>query len=236
MNSNSVIFAVLLFTAIACSDSHHGRISSPPVSSSEEGSSDDNAAADAVQNAAEDGAQLAQPDPFAMRSCSIDGGKRYKGFGDTDLVAGRVTEVPVDMNRFRIKPLDVFSAELQRVAGLVPPSLEKNRATFVEAGPRWYVEPKSSGVTIFTTYRIAYEAGLTYAASNPLMSAAPTEETATEVCTSLAQTAWYQAPSAEQVAACKKVALIDTASETDIKARWAYTIASILTASEFINY
>ena len=182
------------------------------------------------------GSKLSQSDDETRKSCSIESGRRYRGFGNTDLVAGRVTEVPIDMDRFRLKPLSVLSADFNRIFGSVPSSLERNRTTFIHASDRWYIEPKASGVTIFSTYRIAYEGSLAFAATNPMTAAAPSEESATEVCSTFAEMAWNQAASEAQIDACRKVAVIDTATEPDVKARWAYAFAAILTATEFVAY
>lgn len=167
--------------------------------------------------------------------CSASTGRTYKGFGDISLAAGR-SEVLPGTDRYRVKPIVALSGELSRVVGRVPPSLAANRGSFSEPAERWYEEPKSSAVTIFTTYRIAYEAGLIYAGSNPELASAPTEQSAAAACASFARLAWQQEPTAAQIDSCKKVAVVDTAGESDVKARWAYALASILTAAEFVSY
>ena len=237
MNSINLSLVALLVLVIACGDHAGSRIGKPsPVDPKDDSRGKNRESDDGEKVGEEAGSGLSETGDPTRKTCSIESGRRYRGFGDTDLVAGRVTEVPIEMDRFRIKPLDVLSADLARVIGSVPPSLERNRSTFIEASPRWFIEPKSSGVTIYSTYRIAYEGGLTYAASNQLTAAAPTEATATEVCRSFAQTAWKQAATDEQVSACARIAVVDTAAEPDVRARWAYALASILTSTEFINY
>jgi hypothetical protein len=52
----------------------------------------------------------------------------------------------------------------------------------------------------------------------------------------MARKFWSRAPSDDEVKACTDVALTDTASEPDAKRRWAYTCASLLSASGFLTY
>ncbi len=176
------------------------------------------------------------PKASTMLTCSLTDGKQYKGFGNVSLVAGRVTEVAKDGDRFRVKPYTSLAGEYTRVMGAVPASLTANAATFAAAPDRWYVDTQASAVTIFTSYRVAYEAALTMAGADSKYAAIPTETSATENCTTFARQAWNRLPSVDEVNACKNVALVVTAAETDIKARWAYTLASVLTAAGFLAY
>ncbi len=171
-----------------------------------------------------------------MLTCSLTDGKAYKGLGNVNLLAGRVTEVPKEGDRFRVKPYTALSGEFTRVMGAIPPSLTANASTFAAAPDRWYVEAQGSAVTLFTSFRVAYEAALTVAGTDAKYAAAPTEESATANCTAFARQAWNRLPVADEISACKKVALVDTAAEADIKARWAYALASVLTATGFIAY
>ena len=172
----------------------------------------------------------------AMLTCSATDGRIYKGFGGANLTAGRETEVAKEGDRFRVKPYLALSGEYTRVFGSVPASLTTNATSFVVAPDRWYVDAEASAITLFTSYRFAYEAALTLAAKDAKFAAAPSEETATVNCMTFARQAWNRIPSNEEVAACKKVALVETASESDIKARWAYALASILASASFLSY
>lgn len=235
---------VLAMALHACSSQPAGRIR--PVSSIQKDKASDSR--DSGRSKAEDSQdtateQAAVPDADvtagagepAIPVCSATTGRTYKGFGDRELSAGR-SEVPPGTDRFRVKPIEALSNDLSRVIGSVPPSLAANRGSFSAPPERWYEEPKASAVTIYTTYRIAYEAGLIYAGSSPELAAAPTEQSASTACASFARLAWQQEPTAAQVESCKKVALVDTAGEPDVKARWAYALASILTSAEFVTY
>jgi hypothetical protein len=171
-----------------------------------------------------------------MLTCSATDGKTYMGFGNVSLVAGRKTEVPKEGDRFRVKPYSVLAGEFTRVLGSEPASLAANATSFVSAPDRWYVDTQASAITLFTSFRVAYEGALKLASSDAKFAAAPTEESASANCNSFARQAWNRLPTVEEVAACKKVALIETVGETDVKARWAYTLASVLAAANFLSY
>jgi len=176
------------------------------------------------------------PKKPGMLTCSTAGAKTYKGFGNVELTAGRVTEIPAEGDRFRVKPLSALRGDYQRVFGAVPSSLEANASTFAAAPDRWFVEPVASAITLFTTYRVSYQAALTLAGTDPKYAAAPTEATAATACESFARLTWNKVPSKDQVAACVKIAVVDTAAETDAKARWAYALASVMASTGFISY
>jgi hypothetical protein len=171
-----------------------------------------------------------------MLTCSLTEGKTYKGFGNVNLVESRVTKVPKEGDRFRVKPYSVLAGEFTRVLGSVPASLAANSASFISAPDRWFVETQASAVTLFTSFRIAYEGALKMVSSDAKFAAAPTEESANANCISFARLAWNRLPTSDEIAACKKVALIETVNESDVKARWAYTLASVLAAAHFLSY
>ncbi|WP_141734454.1 hypothetical protein [Oligoflexus tunisiensis] len=222
MKSTIGLLMILAASLVACGKAPKHR-SSPTVGSVPNGPTDTNP----------DGKD---PSASTMLTCSLTDGRAYKGFGNVNLVAGRQTEVAKDGDRYRVKPYTALSGEYMRVAGAIPASLTANAATFAAAPDRWYTDTQASAVTLFTSYRVAYEAALTLAGTDSKYAAAPTEETATANCTAVARQAWNRLPSPEEVSACKKVALVETAAETDIKARWAYTLASVLTAAGFLAY
>ena len=169
-------------------------------------------------------------------TCSLEDNKSYKGFGDTELIAGRVTEVPKLGNRFRLKPYSTLEKEFVRVTGKAPPSLAANVASFAAPADRWYVEPTGSAVALFTLYRISYEAALGYVATDAKWSQVPTETTAKTECQLFARAAWNREPIEAEIQACQQIAVVDTVSETDAKMRWAYALASVLNATGFIAY
>ena len=168
--------------------------------------------------------------------CDSGSDKKYLGLGEKDLTAARVDEVPALGDRARIKPFSALIDEFQRVLKMQPQSLVTNGATFSVPPDRWFIEPALNGVNLFTAYRAAYEAAQKYSESNPMLSSAPTEETAAQACALIAESAWNRPPTDADIEACKKVALQDTASVGEIKNRWAYAIASVLAATGFLSY
>ncbi len=218
----------ILFIALflpACSKAPKSKVFPRVQDSMESGNTDE-----------EQGTDSDKSSKSGMLTCSLTDGKAYKGFGNVNLVAGRVTEVPKEGDRFRVKPYSVLAGEFTRVLGSVPASLAANSASFIAAPDRWYVETQASAVTLFTSFRIGYEGAIKMVGSDVKFAAAPTEETANAHCISFARLAWNRLPTNDEIAACKKVALIETANESDVKARWAYTLASVLAAADFLSY
>lgn len=176
-----------------------------------------------------------QESPQGALTCAP--GKVYKGFGDAELAAGRVTEIPSEGNRFRIKPYAALLGEFKRVLATTPKSLTENADSFAEPPERWFLEPHASAITLFTIYRASYEAALTFVARDPkTYAAAPDEQSAALACTGFAKQAWNRLPSSEEMESCKNMALVETAEVRDVKARWAYVFASIMSATGFISY
>lgn len=175
-----------------------------------------------------------------MLTCAPKMGRTYKGFGGFELTAGRQEQIPSQGDRARIKPFSAFKGEFSRVLSITPRSLLSSGDSFDEPDARWYIEPNVTGVNVFTLYRAAYEAALTYVAQNPDnlpgLKSAPSEEAAGAVCTFVGIRAWHRNPSESELASCKKVALVDTAKDPSSSNRWAYSIASILTAVGFASY
>lgn len=177
--------------------------------------------------------------------CSAKGGQTYTGFGGIELTAGRVQEISGEGDRARVKSFSALKGEFQRVFTITPTSLASNGDSFDDPPKRWYIEPSVTGTNLFTLYRAAYEAALTYVDLNPdnldglgaqgLMMP-PNETTAQNICNFVSIRAWHRAPSQEEIAGCQKIALVETQEEPSIKNRWAYAIATILAASDFISY
>jgi len=171
-----------------------------------------------------------------MLTCDVSANKKYPGLGGKELSSGRLEEVPSLGDRARIKPYSALTGEFARVLNVTPNSLTANAATFSAPADRWYVEPALNGVNVFTAYRAAYEAALTYANSNAMLATPPTEESAAGACAMIAEKAWNRPPSDQEIDACKKVAVTDTSSVGDTKNRWAYAIAAVLVATGFMSY
>jgi hypothetical protein len=162
-------------------------------------------------------------------------GVAYVGLGGRNLVAGRL-QVVAGGNRDRIKPYGVLGSELNRVAGNTPTLLASNAATFGAPPARWYTEPQVSAVSLFTSYRVAFEGCLELTKTAPEYAAAPTDVTAAAQCATLARKFWSRTATPEEITACTTVATVDTAGETDVRRRWAYTCAPLLSAAPFLAY
>jgi len=189
-----------------------------------------------LDDSEESGSAEASKEPD-MVSCSMKPqGRSYKGFGGGELAAGREDKIPLLGNRYRVKPFEALSADITRVFGTAPPSLAASASSFPKAEARWFVEPIASGVSIFTVYRVAYQGGQALASSDQSLAAAPTPESAQAACTKYIELAWQRPGTPDEINHCKNVAIMATAAETDVKNRWAYTIASILTAADFLSY
>lgn len=235
MISNICIVATICFSLAACSKQSKKN----PKNVSGDGD-----AGQGHGQAAEDGDSLEGGDASKaedngkplMLTCDPSSNKKYQGLGGKELTLGRVEEVPKLRDRARIKPFSALTGEFSRVLKFTPGSLTNNAATFNASPERWYHEPSLNGVNVFTAYRAAYEAALAYAGTDPILLEPPSDELATQACTAIAEKAWNRQPTEQEINSCKKVALIDSASAGDIKKRWAYAIASILTATGFMSY
>ncbi len=108
-------------------------------------------------------------DPLELICSANLAGKTYVGLGNVKLTAGRITrkDIPEGGDRSRVKPYDALISEFGRIMGSPPQSLLDNPATFLEAPDRWYIEPASNAISIFATYRAAYESALDYVATDP---------------------------------------------------------------------
>lgn len=174
-----------------------------------------------------------------------DMGKTYTGFAGTELTVGRVDQ-DIGPERDRIKPYSVLGAEYNRVLGNTPNLLAQSASTFDNPPARWYVEPASSAVSIYTAYRIAFQGCLTLTSGTGAPAkyqTAPTSGTAEAECRAWATKFWSREPTQEEVDACVKVAVVDSVTEgtnppqdTTAPRRWAYTCASVLTAAGFTTY
>lgn len=163
-------------------------------------------------------------------------GLGYKGFADTNLNEGRVN-AKINVDRARMKPYSALRGEYERVIGVTPDSLEGAESTFGRPPERFTQEPKGSAIQLFTAYRVAFDGCLTYVDKNKAsFSAAPTPESAATQCKTMARKFWSRNATDEEVKACTDVALTDSASEPNAQRRWAYTCASLLSASGFLTY
>ena len=166
-----------------------------------------------------------------------DMGKTYTGFAGTELTAGRI-DGDLGPERARPKPFTALTGEFPRVLGNTPAMLTDVSVgnTFAITPNRWVTEPVASGVTIYTTYRIAFQGCLTATTTPAQYGSVPSNTTAATECADWARKFWSRTATQPEIDACVKVAMVDTMTETNARRRWAYTCASVLTATGFTTY
>lgn len=162
-------------------------------------------------------------------------GKSYVGFANTKLEDKRANgEIGAD--RVRMKPYSALKGEYERTIGVAPDSLGDSEASFGRAPDRFAQEPRASAIQLFTAYRVAFDGCLTFVEKDAAYNSAPSADSAAAQCKTMARKFWSRAATDDEVTACTQVALTDSAAEPDAKRRWAYTCASLLSASGFLTY
>ncbi len=172
------------------------------------------------------------PDTPAAPHCDM--GRTYAGFAGTELTAGRY-DADLGLETARFKPYTALQTEYPRVLANTPGLLASSGSTFAIVPARWYVEPQASAINLYTAYRIAFQGCLT-ATSGTSFATVPSNSTAATQCTTWAKAFWTRDPLQAEVDSCVKVAMTDTAAETDPHRRWAYTCAAVLSSADFLTY
>jgi hypothetical protein len=172
-------------------------------------------------------------DPAATGQCVST--TSYAGYDGIVLEADRADGV-ANTNRSRVKPYAVLKDEYTRVLGAAPPLMATMASTFGAPPDRWSIEAEASGVTLFSSYRVAFQGCLAATATAANFAAAPTAATAGTECTAWATKMWSKTPSAAEVAPCVQVAVTDSATDTDARRRWSYACASVLSSSPFLTF
>jgi hypothetical protein len=172
------------------------------------------------------------PTPPDPKKC---GGRVYTGMGGVELSASRKA-VLAGVDHGRVKPYSALTGEYPRVLGNTPASLQAAAATFGSAPARWYEEPESSSVALQTAYAVSFDGCLTYTQSDAKFAAAPTAQSAQQVCTEMERKFWSRTPTTQEVAACVDVATNGTNAEPQPRRKWAYACASVMTAAGFLTY
>lgn len=162
-------------------------------------------------------------------------GKSYVGFANTKLDDKRANG-SIGADRVRMKPYSALKGEYERTIGVTPDSLDGSEASFGRAPDRFAQEPRASAIQLFTAYRVGFDGCLQFVEKDPAFSDAPSADSAAAQCKTMARKFWSRAATDDEVNACAQVALTDSSSEPDPKRRWAYTCASLLSASGFLTY
>ena len=173
--------------------------------------------------------------PGALECTAKPEGRSYVLFDGRKLEEKRANE-NVGVNRARLKPHAVMKGEYQRVLGLVPASLETSAGSFDGAPARWYSEAQHSGVSLNAVFGISFEACGAYTKTATEYAAAPTPDSAAQVCAALMRKAWSRTASPEEIAACTTLATTKLEAEPDARRRWAYVCASVLSSSQFLTF
>ena len=168
-----------------------------------------------------------------MNQCAV--GRTYIGFDGNPLQAGR-QDGEIGADRLRIKPFSALAGEYQRVLGATPASLAAKASSFASDPPRWSSEPFASAVSLYTLLEVNFQGCNTLIGTQAQYAAAPNATTAATECTNFATKFWNRAPTQAEIDACVKVAVNDTTSETDVRKRWGYACAAVLTAAGFVSY
>lgn len=161
--------------------------------------------------------------------------RSYAGFGGRALEDTRVA-IAAGADRMRQKPFVALATEYARALSLPSFDTAAYAATFGRPPARWYSEPAASASTVYAAFALAYAACTQHTAADATYAAAPDATSATLACHAFAQRAWHRDATDAETAACVSFAIDKTASVADPRARWAYTCASVLTATGFLTY
>lgn len=178
-------------------------------------------------------------------------GNKFIGLSGANLAAGRidgleVKNVPIAQDRARLLPHSAMTAEFQRVLGNsnAMSNLVNNSGDSFGAPPaRWYIEPASGAVGLFTAYRAAFKGCLDL--NN--QTAAVSMEAAKTECATLQAKAWHRTPTTDEIESCASIAatpanftgLVNAQNQPITftnQQKWAYACASVLATAEFLAY
>jgi hypothetical protein len=179
---------------------------------------------------ARDGSRIVTPE---VALC--DSGKKYVGFGGIELTADR-RDVDLGLERARVKPFSALQTEYPRVLGNTPALLAGAESTFGTTPARWFPAPQASAVAMFTAYRIAYQGCLALTAQPAKYNVEATQDTAMAECGAWAKKFWSRPALGPEIEACASVVVQESAAETNVRRRWAYGCAAVLTASDFMTF
>jgi hypothetical protein len=161
--------------------------------------------------------------------------REYKNMGGEDLTADRPT-IAVSTDRLRMKPYASLAEEYKRSLGLTDFSTVAFAGTFGKPPARWYEESTASASTIYAAFALAYDGCTRKAAAGGDFDLVPSATIADRVCRDLARVAWNREATDDEAAACATYAVNQTRATDPARTRWAYTCATVLTATHFIAY
>ncbi len=255
MNSKLTIASVLLSAGVivACSNPNEILV--------DDGS--DNPACNDGTGCEGNGEDPGTPNPQAVCAPGreyLDFGGKSLTNGDSQISGAKRWEEVSGVDRDRLKPFSALDSEFTRVIGKAPGSLNSSKTTFGEPVARWYSEPQSSAIGIYTAFRVAFDGCLDYTNAtdknkpeNAAFATIPDAATAGQVCATWTRKFWSRVATQAELDACVRMATQDSAKEmvesldnplgavgtqydTSAQRRWAYTCATVLTSSGFMSF
>jgi hypothetical protein len=166
---------------------------------------------------------------------TCDTGRAYVGFGGLDLALDREPGAVGEETR-RPRPFTALASEFTRVLGATPTMLAGAESTYGTIPARWSQEPTLSAVSVFTTFRIAFQGCLTLTAQPAKFGVMPTEATARTECAAWAERFWSRTALGPELDACVQVVTRDATVETNARRRWAYGCAATLSSADFLTF
>jgi hypothetical protein len=173
-------------------------------------------------------------DPVTPVEEVCDQGFNYQGFGGMRLEVGR-DEDQVGFDRDRVKPLTALRGEYARVLGTTPALLDSLSNTFGATPPRWYIEPESNAVSLYSSMRVAFVGCLSVTATADY-DEMPDINNAPAKCAAFAHRFWSRDANTEELESCVELVTNKTGEEPLARRKWAYACASVLSSASFLTY
>ena len=143
----------------------------------------------------------------------------HPGFAAFDFVSDRKPGL-IGENRRRVKPYTALNSEFTRALGAAPKDLTTSAAAYGDVPARWFSEPTSGAVSLFTTYNLAFTACY--------------DNNTIQDCAQLQRKIWQRTATPDETKACTD--FVAGLSEPDPKRKWAHACASIMSSAGFTTY
>ena len=119
--------------------------------------------------------------------------------------------------------------------GTTPALLASLSNTFGATPPRWYIEPESNAVSLFSSMRVAFVGCLNLTATAEF-DVMPDPVNARARCADFSHKFWSRAAEPEELDSCVALVTTKTTGETQPRRKWAYACASVLSSASFLTY
>jgi hypothetical protein len=185
------------------------------------------------EQTAQDGDAGAQSsDPTQPGGCKE--GAAHLGFANTDFATAGRNPGGIGIDRRRVKPYSALKSEFQRALGKVPTDLATSAAAFGDMPARWYSEPTSGAVSLYTMYTLAFTTCYD-TMTDAKYTQMPTADSAAAECATMQRKIWQRSPTPDETKACADNA-VGLTDESVARRRWAHACASIMTSTGFTTY